>query len=87
MPFLTPCLGEGSPTKIVYRKKRTLILTSLLEDLVDHAADSVGDRICTIQRGIKVTCSDSNELGRVPMYTHGYAADHAPVEVEIKNPF
>ena len=26
--------GEGSPTKIDYRKKGTLILTSLLEDLV-----------------------------------------------------
>ena len=35
--FLTPCLvGEGSPTKIDYRKKKSgynLILTSLLEDL------------------------------------------------------
>ena len=29
-----PFLGEGSPTKIDYRKKGTLILTSLLEDLV-----------------------------------------------------
>ena len=28
-----PLLGEGSPTKIDYRKKGTLILTSLLEDL------------------------------------------------------
>ena len=36
MPFLPiSCLGEGSPTKMDYRKKRgTLILTSLLEDLV-----------------------------------------------------
>ena len=31
MPFLTPFLGEGSPTNIDYRKKGTLILTSLLE--------------------------------------------------------
>ena len=30
----SPFLGEGSPTKIDYRKKGTLILTSLLEDLV-----------------------------------------------------
>ena len=30
MPFL---LGEGSTTKIDYRKKGTVILTSLLEDL------------------------------------------------------
>ena len=29
-----PLLGEGSPTKINYRRKGTLILTSLLEDLV-----------------------------------------------------
>ena len=27
-------MGEGSPSKIDYRKKGTLILTSLLEDLV-----------------------------------------------------
>ena len=33
--LLCPFLGEGSPTKIDYRKKSgTLILTSLLEDLV-----------------------------------------------------
>ena len=32
MPFYH-FLGEGSPTKIDYRKKGTLILTSLLEDL------------------------------------------------------
>ena len=31
---LYPFLGEGSPTKRDYRKKGTLILTSLLEDLV-----------------------------------------------------
>ena len=31
---LLPLLGEGSPTKIDYRKKGTLILTCLLEDLV-----------------------------------------------------
>ena len=32
---LLPFLGEGSPTKIDYGKKGTLILSSLLEDL-DH---------------------------------------------------
>ena len=32
MPFYT-FLGEGSPTKLDYRKKGILILTSLLEDL------------------------------------------------------
>ena len=31
---LSPFLGEGSPTKIDCRKKGTLILASLLEDLV-----------------------------------------------------
>ena len=35
MPFYS-VLGEGSPTKIDYRKKGTLILTSLLEDLVKN---------------------------------------------------
>ena len=30
---LLPFLGEGSPTKIDHRKKGTLFLTSLLEDL------------------------------------------------------
>ena len=33
LPFY-PFLGEGFPTKIDYRKKGTLILTSLLEDRV-----------------------------------------------------
>ena len=33
VPFY-PFLAEGSPTKIDYRKKGTLIPTSLLEDLV-----------------------------------------------------
>ena len=33
VPFY-PFLGEGYPTKIDYGKKGTLILTSLLEDLV-----------------------------------------------------
>ena len=35
VPFY-PFLGEGSPTKIDYRKTSTLIPTSLLEDLVGH---------------------------------------------------
>ena len=34
MPFY-PFLGEGSLTKVDYRKTGTLILTSLLEDLVE----------------------------------------------------
>ena len=34
MPFY-PFLGEGSPIKIDERKKGTLILTSLLEDLAE----------------------------------------------------
>ena len=56
MPDLSPLfwLG-GSPTKIDYRKKGTLILTALLEDLDLHAiylrdsVDSVG-RFCDILR-------------------------------------
>ena len=38
-PFLTPNFGLGgqAPTKIDYRKKGTLILTSLLEDLEEEA--------------------------------------------------
>ena len=31
-----PFLGEGSPTKIDYRRKGTPIVTSLLEDLGIH---------------------------------------------------
>ena len=34
MPFYRFFLGEGSPTKLDCRKKGTLILTFLLEDLV-----------------------------------------------------
>ena len=33
VPFLTPFLGEGSPTEIDYGKKGTLILSFPLEDL------------------------------------------------------
>ena len=33
---LLPFLGEGFPTTIDYRRKGTLILTSLLEDLVSQ---------------------------------------------------
>ena len=42
VPF-HPFLGEGSPTKIDYRKS-TLILTSLLEDLVllPHRVSGIG---------------------------------------------
>ena len=43
MPFLTPVLGEGSPTKIdVLKNVGTLILTILsnLEDLVELLAVS-----------------------------------------------
>ena len=32
-PFTVSFLGEGSPTKLDYRKQGTLILTSPLEDL------------------------------------------------------
>ena len=38
VPFY-PFLGEGSPTKLDCRKKGTLILTSLLEDLIYQQAD------------------------------------------------
>ena len=38
VPFY-PCLGEGSPTKMDYKKKGTLILTSLLEDLANCQVD------------------------------------------------
>ena len=34
MPFIDFFGGQGSPTKIDHRKNGTLILTSLLEDLV-----------------------------------------------------
>ena len=37
VPF-SPFLGERSPTKIDYRKKGTLMLTSLLEDLAQFLA-------------------------------------------------
>ena len=40
--LLPTFLGEGFPTKIDYRKKGTLILTSLLEDLVGDS-HLVGD--------------------------------------------
>ena len=39
-PYLLD-LGEGSPTKVDYRKKVPLILTSLLEDLDLHILESL----------------------------------------------
>ena len=45
VPFLTPWLEEGCPTKIDNRKKGTLILPSLLKDL------AVGD-----EKGSKRPC-------------------------------
>ena len=41
LPF-SPLFGEGSPTKIDYRKKGTLNLISLLENLVKHAQALLG---------------------------------------------
>ena len=41
MPFY-PFLGEGSPTKIDYRKQGTLILTSIVEDLEDAGTLCMG---------------------------------------------
>ena len=51
MPFY-PFLGEGSPTKINYRKMGALVQTSLLEDLVQEFADRVAeeDRILEPER-------------------------------------
>ena len=46
VPFY-PFLGEGSPTKMDYRKKATLILTSLLEDLVIYFAEDDMKSTCT----------------------------------------
>ena len=50
--FTVSFLEEGSPTKIDYRKKGTLILTSLLEDLVGPGvvgigADKIKSDFCT----------------------------------------
>ena len=54
MPFSTPVLGEGSPTKTDYRKKGALIQTSLLQDLVTQTI-VLGDRFCVSVR----PCFDS----------------------------
>ena len=63
MPFHS-FLGEGSPTKIDYRKKGALILTSLLENLgmystetclVLFTASSVG-QISSFDKPTRETC-------------------------------
>ena len=46
---LFPFLGEGSPTKIDYRKKGTLILTSLLEDLAQQASSCVSSHVFNLR--------------------------------------
>ena len=48
VPFY-PFLREGSPTKIDYRTKGTLILTSLLEDLVYFGLRKFGLRFCLVR--------------------------------------
>ena len=62
--FTVSFLGEGSPTQIDYRAKATLILTSLLEDLVisSERAD-----FCVMLRGAcRRRCSDSSLRVRPP---------------------
>ena len=50
MPFLTPFLGRGfRASKVDYRKKETLILTSLLEDLVSLLTST---SFTTVARGV-----------------------------------
>ena len=48
MLFLTLFWGEGSPTKIDCRKKGTLILTSLLEDLLVDYVSSGATLVCFV---------------------------------------
>ena len=51
-PFSPPFLGEGSPTKIDYRKRGTLILTSLLEDLCVHVKWGAAVKQVAIHQGL-----------------------------------
>ena len=48
---LFPFLGEGSPTKLDYKKKGTLILTSLLEDLALYFWVPRAIEVVTLLRG------------------------------------
>ena len=50
---LYPFLGEGSPTQIDYRKKGTLLLTSLLEDLVKITPPKKSTKKAELQLGGK----------------------------------
>ena len=54
VPFYT-FLGEGSPTKIDYRRKGTLVLASLLEDLANYSLDlcecQAHPDLCFLQAG------------------------------------
>ena len=70
MPFY-PFLGEGSPAKIDCRKKGSLILTSLLEDLVKIGAKAKFFRFWRSQVG-----SACRSGGAV--FGHQLAAGEAP---------
>ena len=55
VPFY-PFLGESSPTKIDYRKKGALILTSLLEDLANPIIEECSIANVNAKRQVFAVC-------------------------------
>ena len=53
VPFL-PYSGEGSPTKIDYPKKGTLVITSLLEDLATIQGNGITGHVRARHRLAKI---------------------------------
>ena len=64
---LLPFLGEGSPTKIDYREKGTLVLTSLLEDLVEIGRNKLTgcSAVSLTRQGTRVAGCAKSQLSRL----------------------
>ena len=85
MPFYRSFFGEGSPTKIDYRKKKenkqkgTLILTSLLEDLGKESLAEQPSRELAVARRTASTARGCRRRAR--------GAARGGVRLDGRNPF
>ena len=66
---LLPFLGEGPPTKIDYRKKGALILTSSREDRVTKVEPDTSGKLTTVPSPLRLTGNfDPGSCGKVSRF-------------------